>query len=279
MASSELSAPDKAGATVLDRFAVDQIADLTWRGRDCDPLGGRMYGGTLAARLLAAARAATVGPPATSGLDIHFLQPADGGLPVDYHVERAHDGRSSAVRRVTATQHGRTVAVGTVSFHTPRDGWSHGRRDPGEKPDGLPAKGLPHRARAVRATDFDIRYHDESTQEHGVVRRLWFRALEDLPAAVAVHECVLTFLSDIYFFEPICLEHGCQGNDRRIRYGTTQHAMWFHQRPVLSDWLLIESRSPALAGGRGLVYGEVRTVGGDPVATIVQEVAIGLAPA
>jgi hypothetical protein len=103
VANPELPVPDKAGATVLDRFAVDQIADLTWRGRDCDPLGGRMYGGTLAARLLAAARAATVGPPATSGLDIHFLQPADGGLPVDYHVERAHDGRSSAVRRVTAT--------------------------------------------------------------------------------------------------------------------------------------------------------------------------------
>jgi acyl-CoA thioesterase len=81
VANPELPVPDKAGATVLDRFAVDQIADLTWRGRDCDPLGGRMYGGTLAARLLAAARAATVGPPATSGLDIHFLQPADGGLP------------------------------------------------------------------------------------------------------------------------------------------------------------------------------------------------------
>ena len=214
MANPELPVPDKAGATVLDRFAVDQIADLTWRGRDCDPLGGRMYGGTLAARLLAAARAATVGPPATSGLDIHFLQPADGGLPVPDDVERAHDGRSSAVRRVTATQHGRTVAVGTVSFHTPREGLV-------ARPTG-PRRGAEMacrrrdyrigRARSGRpiSTFVIMTSRRRSTASFGDCGS---GALEDLPAAVAVHECVLTFLSDIYFFEPICLEHGYRVND------------------------------------------------------------------
>jgi len=236
-----------------------------------------MYGGTLAAQLLAAARAATQARPRASSAEIRYLLPAEGGRPVDYHVEHTHEGRSSAVRRVRACQDERTVAVGSVGFHTPRDGWAHGRRNAGEQPQALPETGLPHRSRAVTARDFDIRYHDESTPG-GFVRRLWFRAREDLPADTAVHESVLAFVSDIYFYEPICLEHGYPGNDRAIRYGTTHHSMWFHQSPAADDWLLIESRSPVLVGGRGLVYGQVRTTSGDLVATIVQEVAISVAP-
>jgi acyl-CoA thioesterase-2 len=278
MVDSQSAARGLAGATVRGSFAVDQVGDGTWRGRKCDPLGGRLYGGTLAAQLLAAARAATLGPTRSSNVELRFLHPADGGLPVDYHVERTHDGKSSAVRRVVATQNERTVAVGTVGFYTPRaGGWFHGRHREAEQPEALPETGLPHRSRAVTADHFDIRYYDESTEE-GLVRRLWFRALEDLPAEAAVHECVLTFFSDIYFYEPICLEHGYQGNDRTIRYGTTHHSMWFHQPPVADDWLLIESRSPVITGGRGLVYGQVRTMRGDPVATIVQQVAISLVP-
>lgn len=267
------SEPDAISCAVPDLFAVDAIAEGTWRGRTCDPRGGRMYGGTLAAQLVAAARAATAGPPQTSSVELRFLQPADGGLRADFRVEPVQDGRSSAVRQVTVTQQGRTVAIGTVGFHTPRDGWVHGGRPAGVHPDSLPMTGTPHRSRAVTADAFDIRYHDEK-RDSGIVRHLWFRTVEPLPAQLSVHECVVVYLSDIYFFEPICLEHGVLGNDRSIRYATTQHVVWFHRAPRADEWLLLESQSPVFAGGRGPVYGEVRTVDGTPVATVMQEVAI-----
>jgi acyl-CoA thioesterase II len=271
---SELSSePGATSRAVPDLFAVDAIAEGTWRGRACDPRGGRMYGGALAAQMVAAARAATVGPPQTSSVELRFLRPADGGLRADYRVEPVQDGRSSAVRQVTVMQQGRTVAIGTVGFHTPHDGWVHGGRPAGVRPDSLPMTGTPHRSRAVTADAFDIRYHDE-TRDGGIVRHLWFRTLEPLPANVSVHECVVMYLSDIYFYEPICLEHGVLGNDRSIRYATTQHVVWFHRAPRADEWLLLESQSPVFAGGRGLVYGEVRTVDGAPVATVMQEVAI-----
>lgn len=267
------SEPDATSCAVPDLFAVDAIAEGTWRGRTCDPRGGRMYGGTLAAQLVAAARAATAGPPQTSSVELRFVQPADGGLPADFRVEPVQDGRSSAVRQVTVTQQGRTVAIGTVGFHTPRDGWLHGGRPAGVHPASLPMTGTPHRSRAVTADAFDVRYHDEK-RDSGIVRQLWFRTVDPLPANASVHECVVMYLSDIYFFEPICLEHGVLGNDRSIRYATTQHAVWFHGAPRADEWLLLESQSPVFAGGRGLVHGEVRTVDGAPVATVMQEVAI-----
>lgn len=262
-----------ADSQIVDVFAVEQIAAEVWRACAFDPRGGRMFGGTTIAQLLSAARSSVTGPPRVSSVGIHFVRPADGGVPCEFRVERTYDGRSSATRRVTVEQHGQTVAIGTVAFHTPHETWTHGNQSRSVEPDDLPRTGMPHRARAVPSGAFDIRYHDEF--DEGVfVRRLWFRAVDPLPDAVAVHECVLAFFSDLYFFEPVVAQHGFRADDRSIRYGTTQHTMWFHHAPRVDEWLLIESSSPVGAGGRGLVYGQVRSADGLVIATVVQEVAV-----
>jgi acyl-CoA thioesterase II len=258
---------------IEELFAVDRIDDSTWRGRRVDPKGGRMFGGTLAAHLLAAARATSQHTAVTSNVDVRFVRPADGGEPVEYLVENVYSGPSSAVRRVTAVQRGSTVAIGSVGVHTPRDGWTHGDRAVPAPPDSLPSTGTPHRSRAVIKDDFDVRYCDDRTGGM-LTRRLWVRAARPIPARPDVHECALLFLSDIYFFEPLCLEHHYAGNDPALRYATTQHTVWFHRTPKVDDWLLIESRSPVLSGGRGLVRGDACTTGGHPVATVIQEAVV-----
>jgi acyl-CoA thioesterase-2 len=150
----------------------------------------------------------------------------------------------------------------------------HGSGDVGPMlPDDVGATGMPHRARAIPPGSFDIRYYDR-VEDDSVVRRLWFRALDPMPADVITHQCVVALISDLYFFEPIFAQHGLQGNDRRIRYATTQHCLWFHRPPVADDWHVIESRSPAAANGRGLVTGQIRALDGALVATAVQEVAV-----
>jgi acyl-CoA thioesterase II len=263
--------PDRAtNREIEDLFAVDGIDNATWRGRRVDPKGGRMYGGTLAAQLLAAARATSPDALQASSIELRFVRPADGGQPVDYHVESVYSRPSSAVRRVTATQAGSTVAIGSASFFTPREGWTHGRRSTSAPPDTLPLTGTPHRSRAVTPDDFDVRYHDHQADD-SLTRHLWFRAARPSPTALHVQECALLYVSDLYFFEPLCLTHGYSGNDRTLRYATTQHSVWFHRAPDVNDWLLIESRSPVLCGGRGLVSGAVFTARGEPVATIIQE--------
>jgi len=236
-----------------------------------------MFGGTTIAQLLAAARWSTLGPTHASSVSVHFIAPADSSTPCDYHVEQVHDGKSSATRRVTAIQGGETVAIGTVAFHTPRPTWAHGQREePAVHPDSLPPTGMPHPARAIPEGTFDIRYQDDR-HNGAFLRRLWFRAVDTLPEDVTVHECVISLISDLYFFEPVVAEHGLQANDRTVGYGTTQHTMWFHNAARADEWLLIESTSPVGAGGRGLVSGQIRTASRLVVATLVQEIAIRMA--
>jgi len=255
---------------VAELFAVDRIDQTRWHSRRCDPRGGRMYGGTLLAQLLTAARATITSTLHTSSIDVRFVRPADGGRPVEYRVETVQDGASSALRRVIVAQDDLTVAVGAVSFHAPRDGWAHGTWPTPAHPDSMPQTGTPHPSRAVTAADFDIRFVDDRT-DGKLIRQLWFRTVSRQPADIAVHEAALLFVTDIYFFEPLCLEHGYSGSDRALRYATTQHSVWLHRTPKVDDWLLIESLSPVQAGGRGLVRGEVRATDQRPVATVIQE--------
>jgi acyl-CoA thioesterase-2 len=260
---------------IPELFALDGLDTDVWRSRNTDPRGGRMFGGTTLALILAAARASlNVTEMATSSLSVHFLRPADGGATCDFRAKRLYEGASSATREVTVIQDGRPVAMGTATFRAPRETWAHGVRDePFPHPEHLARTGMPHPARAVPEGAFDIRYYDE--REDGVfVRRLWFRATEVLPDSIGIHECAVAFISDLYFFEPVVAQQGLQGNDRSIKYGTTQHSMWFHHPPRADEWLLIESSSPVAAGGRGLVSGEIRTTTGLVVATVFQEVAV-----
>lgn len=233
-----------------------------------------MFGGTTVAQLLAAAHLSCAPHMQASNLSVNFLAPADGAVPCDYHVLNVHDGKSSATRRVDVMQHGVTVAIGVVAMHTPRATWCHAH--PGKltaRPDTLPRTGMPHPARAIPEGEFDIRYTDE--RRHGAfVRKLWFRSTDVLPDDSLVHQCAISLISDLYFFEPIVAEHGFRADDPAVRYGTTQHAMWFHGSARADEWLLIESTSPVGAGGRGLVTGQIRTSEGLVVATVVQEVAV-----
>lgn len=261
---------DQPHSGVSSLFAVDAVADGVWRSQRCDPRGGRLYGGALAAQLLAAARGDARPDLQVNNVDVRYLRPADGAKPIDYHVDAVQEGRTSAVGRVTALQEDAVVAVGSVAFHAPRDGWTHGRHPVNIVPDELPATGTPHRSRAVSSADFDIRYRDV-VGDGPLTRLLCFRTANAQPAHAQVHECAVVYVSDIYLFEPLCLEHGYAADDRRLRYATTQHTVWFQRQPKVDEWLVLESHSPAMAGGRGVVYGVIRTLDGEPVATVMQE--------
>ncbi|QLL06380.1 acyl-CoA thioesterase [Mycobacterium vicinigordonae] len=261
---------------VHDVFAVAAIGERTWQSCHTDARGGRMFGGQTLAQLLTAGYQSVGDHLVASSLSVTFLRPGDGGAVCEYRVGHAHDGQSSAVRDVTACQDGVPVALAAIGFRRPDAcAWSHRHGVGDATPDPRARPGLPHPARAIPAGAFDVCYLD--TREDGFfVRRLWFRALGQLPAHPAIHHGIVALISDLYLFEPALVENGYAADDRRIRYATTQHSMWFHDLVTTDQWLLIESRSPVSAGGRGLVTAQVRGPGNTVVATAVQEVAIRL---
>ncbi len=264
-----------ARSAILDIFEMATSGPNQFRSVLVDNRGGRMFGGWTVGQAMVAARVGVDPAAMLTHITVDFYRPADGGLPCEYRVERLHDGRTSASRSVAVLQNDVVLATASVTFNAVATSeMSHGSGTVGAMlPDDVGPTGMPHRARAIPPGCFDIRYYDR-VENGSFVRRLWFRALDQMPSDTVAHQCAMALISDLYFFEPVFAQHGIQGNDHRIRYGTTQHSLWFHRPPIVNEWHVIESASPAAANGRGLVTGRIQALDGTVIATAVQEVAV-----
>ncbi|BBX71009.1 acyl-CoA thioesterase [Mycolicibacterium psychrotolerans] len=257
-------------SVLLDLLDVAAAGEDTWRGRASGPEGKRAYGGQLVAQSLAAA-ARTVEPAkAPTALHLQFLRGGDAGDAVDYRVSRVFDGRTSASRRVDATQQGRLLTTATVSFAASLPGPEHGRREVLGDPEALPRTGPAGPALSMPLDEFDIRLTDEGAGEE-FVRRLWWRAVVDPGDDPLVHTLVAAYVTDVYLIDPALQVHGHSMRSRTHRSGTTDSSMWFHRTLRADEWNLLECRSPAGGRGRGVVTASLIRSDGVVAATLVQE--------
>lgn len=233
------------------------------------PAGKRAYGGHLAAQALAAACRTVSDDRAPTAVHVQFLRGGDAGEPVRYEVERMHDGRSSSSRRVLGRQGDRLLVSATALFAVPATGPQHTDHASGD-PEQLPRTGPIGPAPSLPLTEIDVRISDAG---HGTefVRRLWWRVTADLPADPVLHACIAVYVTDIYGVDPVLAVHGHSMTDRSHHAATTDSSTWFH-RPIRADrWNLLESRSPAAAGGRGVMTAGLYDAEGVRVATAVHE--------
>jgi acyl-CoA thioesterase-2 len=257
----------------------------------------RIYGGQLVAQsLLAAGRTVAPGWLAHS-LHTYFINPGDPDKPVRLQVERRRDGGSFAVRRVVATQAGRTITDLTMSFQTPtsRPG---GRLDHGAPfPSGMPdPESLPTTAQWLQETGLgeymqlsrvadavDVRYVTDPPpisrlrgRTIGPVTRVWFKMIGALDDDPLTHQAALAYLSDTTLADNIVAPYGVV---RVIDGGTSaslDHAVWFHRPFRADEWMLYESTSPVATGERGLVQARVFRSDGAHIATTTQEMLLRL---
>jgi acyl-CoA thioesterase-2 len=114
----------------------------------------------------------------------------------------------------------------------------------------------------------------------GDIARLgyWIRLQSDLGDDPVEHACALAFMSDASPSRSARSPHPDFANDAsdrgKFQGASLDHAVWFH-RPCRADqWHWFDTRSHGLAGGRGLVTGDVLSIDGVHAATIAQEVLL-----
>lgn len=258
-------------STLLDLLELAAIDEDSFRAPGHGPEGKRAFGGQFLAQSLAAA-GQTVKPEALpTSLHLQFLRGGDSGAAVDYAVERLYDGRTAMTRRVLARQGERVITAAAVSFALPLPGPEHG--DFGRLPDDpetLPATGPAGPAPGLPLDELDIRIADQGNG-HDFTRRLYWRTTIPVPDEALLHTCLGLFVTDVYMIDAALRVHGHSMRDRTHRSGTTDASVWFH-RPIRADrWNLLETRSPAAAGGRGVVTGQFIDADGAVCATVVQE--------
>lgn len=257
-------------AALTALLTVTAAGDDVFSGPANGPPGKRAYGGHLAAQAMTAACRTVAADRVPTALHVQFLRGGDAGEPVDYQVERTHDGRTTSSRRVVGRQGGHLAITATVLFAVPAEGPRHSDHAAPADPERLPRTGPIGPAPALPLDEIDIRISDEGSGT-GFVRRLWWRLTVPLPDDPRLHAAIAVYVTDIYGVDPVLAVHGHSMTDRSHHAATTDSSTWFH-RPIRADrWNLLESRSPAAASGRGVMTAGLFDADGVRVGTTVHE--------
>jgi acyl-CoA thioesterase-2 len=280
----------RSGQPVVD--ALVKVLDLEaievniFRGRSPQVSHQRVFGGQVAGQALVAAGRTVDADRAVHSLHSYFIRPGDPKVPIVYTVERARDGRSFSIRRVTAIQHGEPIFVLAASFQLRQGGIDHQAPMPDVPlPDELPTleeryAGYDEVAAWFERVPrpFELRYVDDPPwvqRSHGPrgdgPHRIWLRADGRLPDDPLIHVCALTFASDLTLVETVLVHHGLAIGLDPVVTASLDHAMWFHRPFRADEWFLYDMASPSASGGRGLAMGKIFSLDGRHIVSVVQE--------
>lgn len=268
---------------LVNLLDLEQIEVNVFRGESPDESRQRVFGGQVAGQALVAASRTVTDAPAHS-LHAYFLRPGDPTVPILYQVERIRDGRSFTTRRVVAIQHGAAIFHLSASFHSVEEGFDHQAEAPLDIPDPetLPDFHTRNAEHAdilgdwyTRPRPIDTRYVGpdpigRSGEPLSPNQFVWMRANGHLPADDVLHQCVLTYASDMSLLDTVTRPHGVTHVEGNVMMASLDHAMWFH-RPFQADrWFLYAQDTPSASGARGLARGLIYQ-DGRLVVSVVQE--------
>lgn len=279
---------------LLERLDLERIDRDLYRGESPDDGRPRVFGGQVAAQALVAA-VRSVDDRKVHSLHAYFIRPGDPKTPILYEVERTRDGKSFATRRVVAIQEGEAIFSMSVSLHKDEDGPSH--QVP--MPEAAPPESVPSNDELIRTAakesghpifrflerlEQPIVMHDldPSDPRRPLTRSgehlVWFRSRGALPDDPLLHQCVLTYASDLTLLDASMRQHGLTWFDPSLQVASLDHAIWFHRPFRADEWLLYVTESPTTSGARGLNFGRIYTQSGTLAATVAQENLMRIVP-
>lgn len=243
--------------------------------------GDRVFGGQVAAQALRAAQLTVPEGQRTHSLHSSFLLGGRPGVPIVYEVDRLRDGRSFTTRRVEARQGDDRIFQAIVSCH--RDEPSPDYQTP--MAAGVPAPAdsptrmlfIPEEERAN--LPFEVRelggVEPDESGWLSSTRRTWMRIKDGVPDDPAIHQCLLTFMSDmgaVFIAWAPLPEQPLE----RIMGASLDHTLWFHRPIRVDEWFLYDGHAVSNAGSRGLMVGTMHSEAGVLGASIAQEALLRL---
>ncbi len=264
-------------ARLLDLLELDPMGPDRFQVENPDPgYGERVFGGQVAAQALRAATYTVEVDHLAHSLHAYFVRPGRPGVPIDFDVERTRDGRSFTTRRVVAAQGPEVIFEMSVSFHGHEPGLDYQLPRASDVPDpqDTPERWLFIPEEARDRLPMEMRELGPSEpDEHGFyrsTRRAWIRMKRPITDDPVIHQCLLTYLSDMGAV------FGAIKPSPDFVFGSLMgasldHAMWFH-RPLRADeWFLYDLQAVSNAGSRGLARGTMHTAAGVLGVSLAQE--------
>ena len=100
---------------------------------------------------------------------------------------------------------------------------------------------------------------------------VWISATGPVPDDLIAASGVLAYASDMSAARYRASAARRRAGIRRMQMASLDHAMWFHRRFRVDDWLLYAQESPSASGARGFNRGAIYARDGILVASVVQE--------
>lgn len=300
MSSSSKLAESRFGKVPIEKF-LDSVVQLEQLDTDLfrshtliTPKHARgTFGGQLIAHALQAAQATVSDEEKVPhSLRSNFLLAGDSEAHMYYSVRRVRDGKSFAVRNVTAFQRSEVVYVATVSFHRrEKPGITHAPEsvhamEPNQAVsqvdmlarliDGAPTTQLKENLRRKVAPTVEIRYTNRMSIAKPLVTTQplvsWMRAT-GIPKDAKTHRAVAGFISDFTLALSTIAPHGMPNPDLRMLV-SLDHTIYFHDDFDVTEWVLYEVKSTWAGANRALCNGRVFTMDGRMVMTVIQETLV-----
>lgn len=272
--------------SLIDLLDLEEIELNLFRGRSPQERSQRVFGGQVVGQALVAATR-TVEDRIAHSLKGDFLRPGDPRIPIIYDVDRIRDGKSFTTRRVVAIQHGKPIFSMSVGFQKEELGLEHQVPMPKlPRPETLPDPEAVRAAARERAPEeFKHWYDGDRAFEQKVIdpvddfdpekrpphMGVWVRAAGSVPDDLALHQCLLAYVSDMNLLDTCVLPHGISWMDSKFQAASLDHSIWFHRRFRADEWLLFVQDGPAASGGRGFNRGLVYSEDGQLIASVAQE--------
>jgi acyl-CoA thioesterase II len=272
---------------LLQLLKLEQIEENIFRGQSQDLGFGNVYGGQVLGQALSAAYQTVPPERRAHSLHAYFLRHGDVEKPIVYNVECIRDGKSFTTRRVVAIQKGRAIFNLAASFQIDEPGFDHQDQMPSVPgPDGLSSElelvnqvadriPPPIREKLLCRRPIEVRPVNPmnvfAPEKRDPLRYHWVRTIDKMPDDPSAHQYLLAYASDYGLMATSLYPHAQSFWQPAIQAASLDHAMWFHRRFRMDDWLLYEMQSPNACNARGLGYGKIFSRQGLLVATVVQE--------
>jgi acyl-CoA thioesterase-2 len=255
----------------------------------------KAYGGDLVAAAAAAAMRTVTDGKSMHSMHSYFLRPADIGAQVRYEVEVLRDGRGYSTRQVRGYQNGKPLYVCLANFAAGEPGGSFqaeftaGLPDPEDLPSsadylaGRSGGSMTEESKVYWSAgrSFDMRHVPGPVYlavegERVPHQAVWIKPFDPLRPVAGLTDAqrdlaALAYVCDYTILEPVLRVLDLPWAEPGLVTASLDHAMWFHRRGPVGDWLLYVQEAVAADGGRGLGAGRFFTRDHRHLATVAQE--------
>jgi len=283
---------DKRLADLEKQFQLERLEVNLFRGESRDTGSPQVFGGQVLGQALMAAHCTIEDERVVHSMHAYFLRRGDFTKPIVYSVDRSRDGGSFSARRVVAVQDGEQIFISSASFQKPEKGLEYQATapkvpppedlEPLSNPPQAVIDKLPEKLRRWLKIErpFEFRpvqpYNPFAPVASPPFRQIWMRAIDKLSDDATLHQCLLAYISDYWLLDTSTMPHGSSFLRGNLVMASIDHAIWFHRRARVDDWLLYSLDSPSSSGARGFARGSLYSRDGVLVASTAQEGLIRL---